>query len=88
MNNTPTHIFLYGEGATLLGVKESLEYSTWYKSLTLTQKPSLSILTPKQFVHVVDMTSHMEGSKFVDMLGLVHLSSIPFDIHLPYRISE
>lgn len=88
INNNPTHIFLYGEGATLLGVKESLEYSTWYKSLNLTQKPSLSILTPKQFAHIVDMTSHIEGSKFVDMLGLIHLSSIPFDIHLPYRISE
>jgi cell division ATPase FtsA len=88
INNSPTHIFLYGEGAPLLGVKESLEYSTWYKSLSLTQKPSLSILTPKQFSHIVDMTSHIEGSRFVDMLGLVHLSSIPLDIHLPYRISE
>jgi hypothetical protein len=86
--NSPTHIFLYGEGAPLLGVKESLEYSTWYKSLSFTQKPSISILTPKQFAHIVDMTSHIEGSKFVDMLGLVHLSSIPQDIHLPYRISE
>lgn len=86
--NNPTHIFLYGEGAPLLGVKESLEYSTWYKSLNLTQKPSISILTPKQFAHIVDMTSHIEGSKFVDILGLVHLSSIPLDIHLPYRISE
>lgn len=88
ISNSPTHIFLYGEGAPLLGVKESLEYSTWYKSLNLTQKPSISILTPKQFAHIVDMTSHIEGSKFVDMLGLVHLSSIPLDIHLPYRISE
>jgi Tfp pilus assembly PilM family ATPase len=88
INDSPTHIFLYGEGASLLGVKESLEYSTWYKSLSLTQKPSLSILTPKQFSHIVDMTSHIEGSRFVDMLGLVHLSSIPLDIHLPYRISE
>jgi len=88
ISNNPTHIFLYGEGAPLLGVKESLEYSTWYKSLNLTQKPSISILTPKQFAHIVDMTSHIEGSKFVDMLGLVHLSSIPLDIHLPYRISE
>lgn len=88
ISNSPTHIFLYGEGAPLLGVKESLEYSTWYKSLNLTQKPSISILTPKQFAHIVDMTSHIEGSKFLDMLGLVHLSSIPLDIHLPYRISE
>jgi Tfp pilus assembly PilM family ATPase len=88
LNNNPTHIFLYGEGATLLGVKESLEYSTWYKSLHLTQKPSISILTTKQFSHIVDMTSHIEGSRFVDMMGLVHLSSIPLDIHLPYRISE
>lgn len=88
MNNSLTHIFLYGEGATLLGVKESLEYSTWYKSLSLTQKPSLSILTSKQFSHIVDMTSHIEGSRFVGMLGLLHLSSIPLDIHLPYRISE
>ncbi|MEY2985790.1 MAG: Type pilus assembly protein PilM [Candidatus Parcubacteria bacterium] len=86
--NSPTHIFLYGEGSQLLGVKESLEYSTWYKSLNLTQKPSISVLTPKQFAHIVDMTSHIEGAKFVDMLGLVHLSSIPLDIHLPYRISE
>jgi len=88
ISNNPTHIFLYGEGAPLLGVKESLEYSTWYKSLNLTQKPSVSILTPKQFAHIVDMTSHIEGSKFVDMLGLIHLSNIPLDIHLPYRISE
>jgi cell division ATPase FtsA len=88
ISNNPTHIFLYGEGATLLGVKESLEYSTWYKSLNLTQKPSISILTPKQFAHIVDMTSNIEGSRFIDMLGLVHLSSIPLDIHLPYRISE
>lgn len=88
INDSPTHIFLYGEGASLLGVKESLEYSTWYKSLSLSQKPSLSMLTPKQFTHIVDMTSHIEGSRFVDMLGLVHLSSIPLDIHLPYRISE
>lgn len=88
VENKPTHIFLYGEGASLLGVKESLEYSTWYKSFNLTQKPSISILTPKQFAHIVDMTSHIEGSRFIDMLGLVHLSSIPLDIHLPYRISE
>lgn len=88
ISNSPVHIFLYGEGAPLLGVKESLEYSTWYKSLSLAQKPSLSILTPKQFAHIVDMTSHIDGPRFVDMIGLVHLSSIPLDIHLPYRISE
>jgi hypothetical protein len=86
--DSPIHIFLYGEGAPLLGVKESLEYSTWYKALNISQKPSLSILTPKQFSHIVDMTSNIEGARFVDMLGLIHLSSIPLDIHLPYRISE
>ncbi|MEX0597154.1 MAG: pilus assembly protein PilM, partial [Candidatus Paceibacterota bacterium] len=88
INDRATHIFLYGEGAVLLGVKESLEYSTWYKSMGFSQKPSISILTPKQFTHIVDMTSLIEGPKFVDMLGLLHLSSIPLDIHLPYRISE
>lgn len=87
-NNLPIHIFLYGEGAQLLGVKESLEYSTWYKTVDIMNKPSVSILTPKQFAHIVDMTSQVEGARFVDMLGLIHLSSIPLDIHLPYRISE
>jgi|GEM_PF-674983 Tfp pilus assembly PilM family ATPase len=87
-HSLPMHIFLYGEGAQLLGVKESLEYSNWHKNLNINQKPSVSILTPKQFAHIVDMTSQIEGARFVDMLGLIHLSSIPLDIHLPYRISE
>lgn len=87
-NDIPMHIFIYGEGANLLGIKESLEYSNWYKNFNLIQKPSISVLTPKQFAHIVDMTSQVENSRFVDILGLIHLSSIPLDIHLPYRISE
>ena len=87
-NKSPLHIFLYGEGAQLLGIKESLEYSNWYKTVNIINKPSVSILTPKQFAHIVDMTSQVEGARFIDMLGLIHLSSIPLDIHLPYRISE
>lgn len=87
-NNIPMHIFVYGEGASLLGIKESLEYSNWYRTLNFSNKPSISILTPKQFAHIVDMTSQVESPRFIDMLGLIHLSSIPLDIHLPYRISE
>lgn len=84
----PSYILLYGEGAQLLGMKESLEYSNWYKSLHFEQKPAVSILTPKQFPHMIDMTSSIEGSKYLDILGLIHISSIPTDIHLPYRLSE
>ena len=84
----PAYLLLYGEGAQLLGIKEALEYSNWYKSLHFEQKPAVSILTPKQFPHMIDMTSSMEGGKYLDMLGLIHISSIPTDIHLPYRLSE
>jgi cell division ATPase FtsA len=87
ITNITIHIFVYGEGAELLGIKESLEYSNWYKALNLTQKPSISILTPKQFAHIVDITSQVDTPRFVDMVGLIHLSSLPLDIHLPYRIN-
>lgn len=88
LESLPPHVLLYGEGAQLLGIKEALEYSNWYKSLNSTMKPGISILTPKQFPHIIDMTSRIDDARYIDMLGLIHAASIPTDIHLPYRLSE
>lgn len=84
----PPYIFIYGEGADLVGIKEVLEYGGWYKLLNIITKPHISILTPKQFPHMVDMTSTINSSKYLDILGLIHIASIPMEVHLPYRISE
>jgi cell division ATPase FtsA len=88
LENLPPHVFLYGEGAQLLGVKEALEYSNWYKSLNSHIKPGISILTPQQFPHIVDMTSKVDNALYIDIIGLIHVANIPTDIHLPYRLSE
>jgi cell division ATPase FtsA len=88
LENLPPYVLLYGEGAQLLGIKEALEYSNWYKSLNSTVKPGVSILTPKQFPHIIDMTSKIENARYIDILGLIHAANIPTDIHLPYRLSE
>jgi cell division ATPase FtsA len=88
LENLPPHVLLYGEGAQLLGVKEALEYSNWYKSLNSSIKPGISILTPKQFPHIIDMTSKIDDALYIDILGLIHAANIPTDIHLPYRLSE
>lgn len=88
LENLPPYVLLYGEGAQLLGVKEVLEYSNWYKSLNSNIKPGISILTPKQFPHIIDMTSKIDNTLYIDLLGLIHVANIPTDIHLPYRLSE
>jgi cell division ATPase FtsA len=88
LESLPPHVFLYGEGAQLLGIKEALEYSNWYKSLNSHIKPGISILTPQQFPHIVDMTSKIDNVRYIDIIGLIHAANIPTDIHLPYRLSE
>ncbi len=88
LENLPPYVLLYGEGAQLLGIKEALEYSNWYKSLNSTVNPGVSILTPKQFPHIIDMTSKIENARYIDILGLIHAANIPTDIHLPYRLNE
>ena len=88
LENLPPYVLLYGEGAQLLGIKEALEYSNWYKSLNSTVNPGVSILTPKQFPHIIDMTSKIENARYIDILGLIHAANIPTDIHLPYLLNE
>lgn len=84
----PPYIFVYGEGANLIGIKEILEYGGWYKLLNIVTKPNITIITPKHFPHIVDMTSTLDNSRYMDILGLIHIASIPMEVHLPYRISE
>jgi cell division ATPase FtsA len=88
LENLPPHILLYGEGAQLLGIKEALEYSNWHKSVNSLIKPGISILTPQQFPHIIDMTSKIDNARYIDIIGLIHIANIPTDIHLPYRLSE
>lgn len=84
----PPYIFVYGDGANLVGIKEVLEYGGWYKLLNIVTKPNVTIITPKHFPHIVDMTSKLDSSSYMDILGLIHTASIPMEVHLPYRISE
>jgi cell division ATPase FtsA len=84
----PENIFLYGEGAQLLGIKEALEYSPWYTSFNHQLKPRVSLLYPKQLPHIVDMTNTIDSPSKIDILGLIHTASMAGDIYIPYRVTD
>lgn len=71
----PSHIVLYGGGASLIGLKESLEYGNWYQDLAFGSKPLVSIFQPKSLPTVVDNTNKLGGPEHINLLGLANISA-------------
>ena len=70
----PDHIVLFGGGSLLLGVKEMVEYSNWYKKMKFTQRPKVSIFYPKILSHIIDNTNKdINSPNITPLLGLIHL---------------
>jgi len=70
----PDHIVLFGGGSLLLGIKEMVEYSNWYKKMKFTQRPKVSIFYPKILSHIIDNTNRdINTPSITPLLGLIHL---------------
>ncbi len=71
----PERIILFGGGASLMGIKEGLEFGNWYKTIAESYKPSVSIFYPKSLPHIVDETDRLNDPRFIPLLGLLHVGS-------------
>lgn len=81
----PDRVVLYGGGASLLGMKEAIEYGNWYKSIGDQYKPKVSLFSPRMLTHVIDDTGVFNAPQYIPLLGLIHVGNHHRkDIHLHF----
>lgn len=71
----PERMILFGGGASLIGIKEGLEFGNWYKNLSESYKPHVSVFYPKSLPHIVDETDVLNDPKYIPLLGILHVGS-------------
>jgi cell division ATPase FtsA len=74
-DSLPGHIVLYGGGAGLIGLKESLEFGNWYQDLTFISKPLVSIFQPKSLPTIIDNTNKLNTPEHINVLGLANIGA-------------
>ena len=81
----PDRVVIYGGGASLLGMKEAIEYGNWYKSIGEQYKPKVSLFSPRMLAHVIDDTGVLNHPRYIPLLGLIHVGNQHRkDIHLHF----
>ncbi len=71
----PERIILFGGGASLIGIKEGIEFGNWYKNLSESYKPYVNVFYPKSLPHIVDETEELNDPKYIPLLGILHIGS-------------
>lgn len=71
----PERMIVFGGGASLIGIKEGLEFGNWYKNLSESYKPYVSVFYPRSLPHVVDETDALNDPKYIPLLGILHVGS-------------
>lgn len=74
VENLPSKILLCGGGVHLPEIKEALEKSDWYKSLSFARKPQVSFLQPRHVANLIDETGKLKDSQDITPMALANLA--------------
>ncbi len=70
----PSVILLHGGGSNLIGIKEALEFDTWYENVAFHERPKIGVFHPTQLAGVVDYAGAADDPLYTNVIALAALA--------------